>query len=145
VEERPGGVAGITVNEPEEIVARTREAMSAIQPWRGRKATELVTDVDWTAWRQAANNAIGWVGGRREASSGLLSLKGVEYPMATAILDILDPDVWPVIDRWAAETVFGEAPSRYNADRYAAYAKHLATKGVACWGSGRAYQYMNWM
>ena len=38
--------------------------------------------------------------------------------MATAILNILDPDVWPVIDRWAAETVFGNSPSRYSAARY---------------------------
>ncbi len=104
------GLAAITVNEPEEIESCTRKAMSVIQPWRGRKATELVTDADWAAWRQAANNAIGWVGDQRVTASGLLSLKGVEYPMATAILDILDPDVWPVIDKWAAETVFGKAP-----------------------------------
>jgi hypothetical protein len=53
--------------------------------------------------------------------------------MATAILDILDADVWPVIDKWAAEAVFGKAPSRYCAARYAAYAKHLATEGTRCW------------
>ena len=35
---------------------------------------------------------------------------GVGYPMATAILDILDPDVWPVIDQWAVQTV--SEPSR---------------------------------
>lgn len=129
------GVAAVTVNEPDEIEACTRAAMSAIQPWRGRKATELVTDADWTDWRQTANRAIGWVGGQRETSSGLLSLKGVEYPMATAILDILDPDVWPVIDRWAAQTVFGKVPSRYSAGRYAAYARHLAAEGPKCWGA----------
>ena len=50
--------------------------------------------------------------------------------MATAILDILDPDVWPVLDKWAAMTVFGEIPSRYCAVRYAAYARHLATEGA---------------
>ena len=37
--------------------------------------------------------------------SGLLGLEGVGYPMATAILDILDPGVWPVMDRWAVMTV----------------------------------------
>jgi hypothetical protein len=56
--------------------------------------------------------------------------------MATAILDILDPDVWPVIDKWAAETVFGKTPSHYCAARYAAYARHLAAEGTRCWGSG---------
>jgi hypothetical protein len=129
-------VAAVTVNKPEEIEDCTRAAMSSIKPWRGRKAIELVTDADWDDWQQTANRAIGWVGGRRGPSSGLLSLKGVEYPMATAILDILDPDVWPVIDKWAAKTVFGNAPSRYCAARYVAYTRHLATEGARCWDAG---------
>jgi hypothetical protein len=129
-------VAAITVNKPGEIEDCTRAAMSVIKPWRGRKAIELVTSTDWDEWRQTVNRAIGWMGGRRGLSSGLLSLKGVEYPMATAILDILDPDVWPVIDKWAAATVFGKVPSRYCAARYAAYAEHLATEGTRCWNAG---------
>lgn len=128
-------VAAITVNEPREIEACTGAAISVIRPRRSRKGTELVTDADWATWEQAANAAIGWVD-RRGPSSGLLSLKGVGYPMATAILDILDPDVWPVIDKWAAKTVFGAVPSRYCAARYAAYARHLATAGTKCWGVG---------
>jgi hypothetical protein len=55
--------------------------------------------------------------------------------MATAILDILDPNVWPVIDIWAAKTVFGAVPSCYCAACYAAYAKHLAIEGARCWGA----------
>jgi hypothetical protein len=86
-------VAAITVNMPAEIEARTREAMSAIRPWRGRTATPLVTDGEWADWQQTANAAVGWVGRKGEPSSGLLSLKGVSYPVASAILDILDPDV----------------------------------------------------
>jgi hypothetical protein len=128
-------VAAITVNRTEEIEAWTRAAISAIQPWRHRRAVALSTESDWSSWQKAANAAIGWIGSREEASSGLLSLKGVGYPMASAILDILDPDVWPVIDKWAAKTVFGIIPSRYCAARYAAYAKHLATEGARCWGA----------
>src|SRR5712692_9646955 len=48
-------------------------------------------------------------------------LEGVGYPMATAILDILDPGVWPVMDRWAVITVFGTRPA--------------ATRGLAPGGS----------
>jgi hypothetical protein len=129
-------VAAVTVNKPAEIEDCTRTAMSVIKPWRGRKAIELVTSADWDDWQQTANKAIGWVGGRRGSSSGLLSLKGVEYPMATTILDILDPDVWPVIDKWAAETVFGKAPSRYCAARYMVYTRHLAIEGTRCWDAG---------
>jgi hypothetical protein len=130
------GVAAITVNKPGEIEACTRAAMSVIEPWRGKTATALDTDADWADWQQTVNAAIGWVAGQREPCSGLLSLKGVGYPVASAILDILDPDVWPVIDRWAAKTVFGSKPSRYCAARYAAYARHLATEGTRCWGAG---------
>jgi hypothetical protein len=107
--------------------------MAVIEPWRGLKATALSTDAEWDDWRQTANRAIGWVDRRRRTAAGLLSLKGVEYPMATAILDILDLDVWPVLDKWAAMTVFGEIPSRYCAARYAAYARHLATEGARHW------------
>jgi hypothetical protein len=46
------------------------------------------------------------------------------------------PAVWPVIDKWATTTVFGAVPSRYCAARYAAYARHLATKGPKHWGAG---------
>ena len=63
--------------------------------------------------------------------------------MATAILDILNPDVWLVIDRWAAQAVFGKVTSRYSAIRYAAYARHLATAGQDA--GVRTCRYMNWM
>jgi hypothetical protein len=129
-------VAAITVNEPGEIEACTRAAMSIIQTWRGKRATELAADVDWCAWKQTANAAIGWVGGQGEPSSGLLSLHGVGYPVASAILDILDPDVWPVIDRWATKSVFENPLSHYCATRYAAYARHLATEGAKRWDAG---------
>jgi hypothetical protein len=126
-------VAGITVNNPEEIEDCTRATMTIIEPWRGRKVAALGIGAEWADWQLTANEAIGWVNNRTRTASGLLSLKGVEYPIATAILDILDPDVWPVLDKWAAMTVFGEVPSRYSAARYAAYAKHLATEGAKHW------------
>jgi hypothetical protein len=129
-------VAAITVNSPGEIEAWTEAAISAIRPWRDRRAIALTADADWASWQEAANAAIGWIGSRGGPPSGLLALKGVGYPMASAILDILDPDVWPVVDKWSAKTVFGVIPSRYNAARYAAYARHLAVEGTRCWGVG---------
>lgn len=90
-------------------------------------------------WRNAANWAIGWEAYNGEPASGLLALQGVGYPMASAILDILDPDVWPVIDKWAVQTVFGKdaKPKDWkHASAYVAYTRHLATKGAECWGSG---------
>jgi hypothetical protein len=86
--------------------------------------------------RAASSAAIGWVGGHGKPPYGLLSLTGVGYPVASAILDILDSDVWPVIDKWAARTVFGTERFRYCAARYAVYARHLAIEGRRCWGVG---------
>lgn len=126
------GVAAITVNKAEEIEAWSRAAMAAVKPWKGKQATAL-DDAEWDDWQLTANQAIGWVDRKTATSAGLLALKGVEYPMATAILDILDPHVWPVLDQWAAKTVFGEAPARYCAARYTAYARHLATEGPKHW------------
>lgn len=128
--------AAITLNEPEQIEACTRAAIAVIRPWRGRAARRTCADSYWAEWQKTVNSAIGWMKSQQEPTSGLLSLRGVGYPMASAILDILDPDVWPVIDKWAVKTVFGtSSPPRYTAARYAAYAKHLAMEGTQHWGA----------
>lgn len=129
-------VATITLNEPEHIEACTRAAIAVVRPWRGRAASQSCADSYWTKWQKTANSAIGWVKTSQAPASGLLSLQGVGYPMASAILDILDPDVWPIIGKWAVKTVFGAfPPPRYTAARYAAYAKHLVTEGAQHWGA----------
>jgi len=92
----------------------------------------------WDDWRETARCAIGGAADR----SGLLGLEGVGYPMATAILDVLDPGVWPVMDRWAVMTVFGTRPDGHpwpgtrwhRASAYETYARHLVTFGAAAWG-----------
>jgi hypothetical protein len=89
----------------------------------------------WEAWRETARGAIGASADR----SGLLGLEGVGYPMATAIPDILDPGVWPVMDRWAVVAVLGTRPDGHpwpgtrwqHATAYEAYARHLVTRGTA--------------
>ena len=57
--------------------------------------------------------------------------------MATALLSVLDPDLWPVMDRWAVLTVF-EAPLARKAWQrgiaYEVYARRLATAGREAWG-----------
>jgi hypothetical protein len=97
------GLGSLTVNTEEEIEARTRAAVDCVQPWRERPVSRLADDTMREDWRETARHAIGALADR----SGLLGLKSAGYPMATAILDILDPGVWPVMDRWAIITVFG--------------------------------------
>ena len=130
----------LTVNSENEIESRTKAAIDSIRPWKGRRVVGLTDQARWDEWRETAWNAIG-VAYTRE---GLLGLNGVGYPVATAILDILDPDVWPVIDKWAVQTVFKPQPDGprwptqrwQRADAYKAYARHLATEGAKHWGSG---------
>lgn len=136
------GLGSLTVNTERDIESRTGAAMDRIRHWRrrrGRRVVGLTDQALWDDWRETARRAIGVAATRK----GLLGLKGIGYPMATAILDILDPDVWPVIDHWAVQTVFGTQPDGTPwpprqwqcAAAYEAYARHLATEGARHWGS----------
>jgi hypothetical protein len=134
------GLGSLTVNTEEDIENRTRAAIDYIRPWKGRRVVGLCNRAMWNDWRETARCAIG----AQATHVGLLGLKGVGYPIASAILDILDPEVWPVIDKWAVQTVFGTQPSGdpwrpvqwQFADAYEAYARHLATTGTRCWDPG---------
>jgi hypothetical protein len=134
------GLGHLTVNSEDEIETRTKAAIDSIRPWKGRRVVGLTDQGLWDDWCETAWCAIGV----KKTREGLLGLKGVDYPVATAILDILDPDVWPVIDRWAIQTVFEPQPDGTpwptwqwrHAAAYKAYARHLATEGPKHWGSG---------
>lgn len=134
------GLGLLTLNTQEDIEGRTRAAVDCIRPWKGQRVAGLTDKARWDDWRETARCAIGV----EATHEGLLGLKGVGYPMASAILDILDPEVWPVIDRWAVRTVFGTQPGGAPwrpaqwqcAAAYEAYARHLATIGAACWDPG---------
>lgn len=66
---------------------------------------------------------------------GLLALSGVDYPVATAFLCILNPGIWPVMDRYSLKTVFGTGipQHHYCASHYRAFTEHLANEGRRCW------------
>jgi len=87
------GLGSLTTNAEAEIQDRTRAAINAIAPWRGRRVGVLTSEAMWTDWRETARRAIG----AKASKSGLLGLDGIGYPMATAILDVLDPGSGP---RW---------------------------------------------
>jgi hypothetical protein len=88
-----GSHTAVAVGSSEEVLGQVRQSWQSLARGGGKKATALGTDDEWDDWQWTVNRAIDWVNCRRGTASGLLSLKGVEYPMATAILDILDPDV----------------------------------------------------
>jgi hypothetical protein len=136
------GLAPLTLNSESDFQAVTGSAIQAIAQMRGRSALKHADDDDyWAEWTEVAGNAAGvW------RNSGLMKLQGIDYPMASAILAILDPEVWPVLDRWACLTVFGpsavtgrQLPSRLRTKvAYAAYARHLVTQGRASWPNAEA-------
>lgn len=124
------GLGFLSLNSQDEIEEVTGEAMVTLEPWKNLDAFNFTELGLWGDWRSSVSEAIGI-----EGLSGLLRLQGVGYPRATAVLTILDPSVWPVMDAFAVNAVFG-AISRFNWHRavvYRAFAEHLATEGHRCW------------
>lgn len=119
------GLGSLTVNSEHDIESRTAAAMAGIQHWRGRRVVELTDQLLWDDWRETARLAIGVAA----TSQGLLGLKGVGYPMATAILDILDSDVWPVIDRLGSPDSVRNPTGRHSVAR-SAVAVRRSLRGV---------------
>ena len=95
------GLASLTLNSEDAIVDTTRVAMGALADWRG--VDVFSGEVDWTALRETAATAIG----SKTDRTGLLSLEGFGYPMASAFLSFLAPGAFPVIDRWTVDAVYG--------------------------------------
>ncbi len=128
----------LTRNSEEDFRKVTQDALKNITHLRGAAVVNVTDPAMWGTWQETAAAAMGH---NYEPKSGLMRLHGVGYPMASAILCVLEPGVWPVIDKWAVETVFGLAPSGeqlstgqwQKAVVYAAYAEHLATVGPRFW------------
>jgi hypothetical protein len=113
------GLAPVSLNSEEDIKRWTSNALEATSRWR---ATNVLTDtIDWDEWEYAAGTAIGAskqaVGDANK--SGLLALDGVGYPVASAILGLLLPKAFPVIDKWTILGVYG--PKAKNWQRKVVY------------------------
>ena len=119
------GVAWLSLNSEEGIKTVTREAIDALKVWEGPQdviSVEMTTE-DWDQWQSNVAQIIGSDKSRSEDgnSTGLLRPHGVGYPVATAILGLLKPEVFPVMDRWAVETIFHPGSSRRQWRRSAVY------------------------
>ncbi len=125
--------AAMSVNPPLQIERVTAAAMaklraSGCQHWQpfGNQAPAF-----WQSYEDLVRDVVGAKSGR----TGLYALDGLGYPMASAILCVLDPTMFPVIDQHAVRAIFGTEPDGsdfgtkkwYCARVYAAYARHLAT------------------
>lgn len=128
-------VAWITTNSPEMIQEVTRAAKQSLKEWlsgvNGSQHNVITDDTDWAKYEFDVRQALGSV----TSNSGLLSLRGVRYPLASAILRVWNPAAFPVVDQHAARAVRQHHFNpEYETDRrlhtasgYTAYARALAT------------------
>jgi len=118
------GLASLSMNDEELIRERTAAACVALEQLHDTDV--LATEPDWPHWEDAVRTAVG----SKDAATGLLGLSGVGYPVATAILCIMNPKAFPVLDRWAIVGTFGSdvLPLRKycTAAGYRSYAEALA-------------------
>lgn len=115
------GLASLTLNTEAKIRDTTRQALERMDALR--TIDVLAGSVDWEEWTTLTRSIVG----AKKVGSGLLGLEGVGYPMASALLAYLAPQVWPVIDKWTILAVFGDdAGLRWQrAVAYAAFTQRL--------------------
>lgn len=106
-------VANITVNNPDQIVEVTSRAHAELSAWLNHN---VITDThtDWGQLQTDISRALGTTGG----SAGLLSLHGIGYPTASAILRVWNPRTFPVVDQHAARYLREAAPDDRYRDLY---------------------------
>ena len=123
------GVALLSLNTEAEIVELTSEAVRDLTTWSwpyGALIDRNMNDEAWTLWEEWVGQVIGADQklSKSGEATGLLRLHGVGYPVATAILAFLKPEVFPVMDKWAVETIFGEGASRKRWQRKSKYREY---------------------
>lgn len=119
------GVAWLSLNSESEVELYTGEALEHLRKWSDEDDVlkDELTREDWDTWQSDVGLIIGAHQSRTTDgnATGLQRLHGVGYPVATAILALLKPKIFPVMDRWAVETIFGAGASRQRWQTKAAY------------------------
>jgi hypothetical protein len=132
------GVAFLSLNTEAEIVEFTSETVRVLTTWSwpyGALIDGNMNDEAWNLWEEWVGQVIGADQKHSESrrATGLLRLHGVGYSVATAILAFLKPEVFPVMDKWAVETIFGEGASRkrwQHKSKYREYAQLLVNPQI---------------
>jgi hypothetical protein len=131
--------ASMSVNKPGHIEAVTGALIGTLRSSGCRTWHPLGNNSD--AFWKSYEDLVRLIVGSKRAKSGLHGIEGVEYPTASAILCVLDPMMFPVIDKHAVRAIFGTRPDGtdfktdqwYCATVYAKYARHLATEAHRRW------------
>lgn len=118
-----GNLALLSLNAPVDIVDVTARVMAPLHGYRAMTSRDLHQDqAEWARLQAATQQAL-------HPETGLRSLDGVGLPVASAVLSILNPELWPIVDVWAIQGTFSPTPptSWHNEfDFYWAYVSRLA-------------------
>jgi hypothetical protein len=128
-------LAWVSLNSEAEIQKITAQIIFKLTKWNFPQdiVNGNLTDEQWVEWESMTGDLIG-ADKNHGGPSGLLSLHGVGYPVATAILAFLNPLRFPVMDKWAVDSIFeeGSATSRWHRKAaYRAYAQKLTVPDCA--------------
>lgn len=106
----------------------TLDDLRRIALWKLDRVVEVPDQVLQSLQKLATSQ--GLTADSSEAKEVLLALvkcPGVGFPMASAFLKFLRPDVFPIIDVRAYRALFGKKlyPQMHNLDRYLCYVRHV--------------------
>jgi hypothetical protein len=103
------GLAWVTLNTEDEIRLRSSECLTAIEGLRGLDVRQPGTD--WQRWEDTVSDAVG-------ANDPPRGLQGIGFPVASAVLALLSPSTFPVIDRWAMTGIYGRPSNNFQTARF---------------------------
>ncbi len=123
--------ADLSVNSPTLLETVTREAISHMADSQCALWQPLGNDNDnfWDRYEFLVRLVVG----SDKESTGLYALNGLQYPIASAILCVLDPHLFPVIDQHAVRAIYGrrardkDHKKWHCAHVYSHYARQLST------------------
>lgn len=122
--------AAISVGDPEEIEETLRMIFTRLKKYKEMKLVDEANEINWDEWE----SDVRWM----LNDTRLLSLPGVGYAFATALLGYLLPEAFPVMDRLTIGGVFGWDVARRTkswnlTSVYRKYAEHLAKARLDEW------------
>ena len=116
-------LALLSLNTPADIVDVTSRVLTSLSSASQSTSRDLYADQEsWERLEHLTRQAL-------DIETGLRSLHGVRLPVASAVLSILNPELWPIVDVWAIKGTFSPTPplGRHNEfNFYWAYVSRLA-------------------
>ena len=87
------GLASLTLNSEDKIAAYTKPAVALARRYRTVDVVRPAKSFSWNHWLDETRKVIGQTS-RYGEPSGLLAIDGIGYPVATAVLAILNESPW---------------------------------------------------